>query len=152
MIVEISFRFQHAKFPRESGPVSTTDVAHWRADNQVFEQIEHVSMPDMVAMSSAGSAERVGVQHVSARLLPLLGIKSYLGSLPTDEETEQKGSLGVALSYEFWQRHFNGDPKILGRSIFVDTWSSNVIAVVKADGKFFTASKEVKVTISGCGG
>jgi putative ABC transport system permease protein len=134
-LVELSTTY--AKFPRESGPVSTTDVAHWRADNQVFEQIEHVSMPDMVAMSSAGSAERVGVQHVSARLLQLLGIKSYLGSLPTDEETEQKGSLGVALSYEFWQRHFAGDPKILGRSIFVDTWSSTVIAVVNPGFNFF---------------
>ena len=91
----------------------------------------------MVAMSSAGSAERVGVQHVSARLLPLLGIKSFLGSLPTDEETEQKGSLGVALSYEFWQRHFTGDPKVLGRSIFVDTWSSTVIAVVNPGFNFF---------------
>jgi len=30
--------------------------------------------------------------------------------------------------------------------------TSNVIAVVKADGKFFTAGKEVKVTIGGCGG
>src|SRR4051812_44360749 len=30
--------------------------------------------------------------------------------------------------------------------------TSNVIAVVKADGKFFTAIKEVKVTIGGCGG
>jgi sulfur-oxidizing protein SoxY len=30
--------------------------------------------------------------------------------------------------------------------------TSNVIAIVKADGKYFTASKEVKVTIGGCGG
>ena len=30
--------------------------------------------------------------------------------------------------------------------------TSNIIAVVKADGKFFTATKEVKVTIGGCGG
>src|SRR4051812_7379941 len=30
--------------------------------------------------------------------------------------------------------------------------TSNIIAVVKADGKFFTAIKEVKVTIGGCGG
>ena len=120
----------YAKFPQARGPVSNTDVAHWRADNQVFEQIEFVSRPDMVAMSSAGSAERVGVQHVSARLFPLLGIKSFLGSLPTDELTEQKGSAGVALSYEFWQRHFAGDPKILGRTVFVDTFSAPVIAVL----------------------
>ncbi|MDH3914882.1 MAG: thiosulfate oxidation carrier protein SoxY [Chromatiales bacterium] len=30
--------------------------------------------------------------------------------------------------------------------------TSNVIAVVKADGKLYSAQKEVKVTIGGCGG
>jgi sulfur-oxidizing protein SoxY len=30
--------------------------------------------------------------------------------------------------------------------------TSNVLAVVKADGKMYSASKEVKVTIGGCGG
>lgn len=30
--------------------------------------------------------------------------------------------------------------------------TSSVVAVVKADGKFYTAAKEVKVTIGGCGG
>ena len=30
--------------------------------------------------------------------------------------------------------------------------TSNVFALVKADGKFFMASKEVKVTLGGCGG
>lgn len=30
--------------------------------------------------------------------------------------------------------------------------TSNVIALVKADGKFYYTSKEVKVTIGGCGG
>ncbi|MGB7181552.1 MAG: thiosulfate oxidation carrier protein SoxY [Burkholderiaceae bacterium] len=30
--------------------------------------------------------------------------------------------------------------------------SSDIVAVVKADGKFYTARKEVKVTLGGCGG
>ena len=30
--------------------------------------------------------------------------------------------------------------------------TSSVIALVKADGKFYTASKEIKVTLGGCGG
>jgi sulfur-oxidizing protein SoxY len=30
--------------------------------------------------------------------------------------------------------------------------TSNVFALVKADGKFYTASKEIKVTLGGCGG
>ncbi|MDE2362908.1 MAG: thiosulfate oxidation carrier protein SoxY [Hyphomicrobiales bacterium] len=30
--------------------------------------------------------------------------------------------------------------------------TSNVIVLVKADGKFYTATKEIKVTLGGCGG
>jgi sulfur-oxidizing protein SoxY len=30
--------------------------------------------------------------------------------------------------------------------------SSNIFALVKADGKYYVASKEVKVTLGGCGG
>ncbi|MFV0279790.1 MAG: thiosulfate oxidation carrier protein SoxY [Rhodoblastus sp.] len=30
--------------------------------------------------------------------------------------------------------------------------TSNVVALVKADGKFYTATKEIKVTLGGCGG
>jgi sulfur-oxidizing protein SoxY len=30
--------------------------------------------------------------------------------------------------------------------------SSNVYALVKADGKYYVASKEIKITIGGCGG
>jgi putative ABC transport system permease protein len=117
--------------PKDFGPVSGTDVAHWRADNQVFDQLEFVSHPDIVAMSSGGSGERVAVQHMTAQLLPMLGIKSFIGTNPSDDITEQRGSLGVFISYEFWQRHFNGDRKILGRRIFVDTWSSTIIAVLE---------------------
>ena len=30
--------------------------------------------------------------------------------------------------------------------------SSNIVALVKADGKYYVAAKEVKVTLGGCGG
>lgn len=119
------------KEPKYSWPVSSTDVAHWRADNEVFDSLEFVSHADMVAMSSAGSGERVGVQHISARLLPLLGVKTYMGSIPTDDLSEQKGSFGVLISYEFWKRHFGGNPDVLGQKMFVDTWSGTIVGVLE---------------------
>jgi putative ABC transport system permease protein len=127
----------YAKYPRFHGPVSGTDVAHWRADNRVFEQIEFVSGPDNVAMSGAGYAERLGVQHVSVRLFSLLGVKTFLGTIPTDALSEKKGSDGVAISYEFWQHHFGSDPNVLGRTIFVDTASTTVIAVLSPGFNLF---------------
>lgn len=42
------------------------------------------------------------------------------------------------------------DPAISTRVKMAQT--SNVYALVKADGKFYVASKEIKVTIGGCGG
>ena len=127
----------YANFPRAQGPVSATDVAHWRADNRVFEQIECASWPDMVAMSSPGYAERVGVQHVSVRLFSLLGVKTFLGTLPTDALSEKRGSDGVAISYEFWQHHFGSDPNVLGRSVFVDTAATTVVAVLSPGFNLF---------------
>src|SRR5579872_3370432 len=119
------------KEPKYSWPVSATDVAHWKVDNLVFEALEFVSHADMVAMSSAGSGERVGVQHMSARLLPLLGIKAFMGSIPTDDLSEEKGSQGVLISYEFWKRHFGGDPNVVGQKMFVDTFSATIVGVLE---------------------
>jgi putative ABC transport system permease protein len=137
--------------PDSWGPVSATDVAHWRADNEVFEKLEFVSGPDIVAMSGAGSGERVGVQHVSARLLPLLGIKPFMGSLPTDDVTEKLGSSGVLISYEFWKRHFGGDPKVVGQSIFVDTFSGPVLAVLEPGFDLFGTGVPEVYVIGGMG-
>ena len=115
------------KYPRYWGPVSWTDVAHWKTASDVFEQIEGVSGPDIVAMSGGGSGERVAVQHFNTLLPTMLGVKPFLGSLPTDEKNEAPG---FGISYEFWQRHFAGDPHVLGRTIFVDTGSAPIMVVL----------------------
>ena len=61
----------------------------------------------------------------------MLGIKSFMGTIPDDDLSEQRGSPGVLISYEFWKRHFGGDPKVLGQTIFVDTGSGPVVAVLQ---------------------
>lgn len=121
-------------FPQSGDPfglVSGTDVANWKADNRVFDQLEFVSHPDIVAMSGGGYGERVAVQHMSAEMVPLLGIKAFMGTLPPDDISESRNPTGFLISYEFWKRHFGGDPKVLGQSIFVDTGSGPIAAVLE---------------------
>ncbi|HXU16084.1 MAG TPA: ABC transporter permease [Terriglobales bacterium] len=135
-----------AQHPESSMGVSDTDVGHWRAETHVFEQLEFVSRPDVVAMSSAGFGERVAAQHISAQLLPLLGIKSFVGNLPTDETSEKQGALGVLISYDFWKHHFGGDPNVLGRTIYVDAMSGPIYAVLQPGFDLFgTGSPEVYI-------
>ncbi len=121
-------------FPGDGSPfglVSGSDVANWRADNHVFDRLEFVSHPDIVAMSGGGFGERVAVQHITWRLLTMLGVKSFMGTIPDDDLSEQRGSQGVLISYEFWQRHFGRDPKALGQTIFVDTGSGPIVAILQ---------------------
>src|SRR5215472_4498666 len=139
----------YPKNPQRIGPVSGTDVAHWRVDNQVFEHLEFVSHPDIVAMSSQGFGERVAVQHMSAQLLPLLGIKSFLGKIPSNDVSERRGSLGVLISYEFWKRHFGGNPNVLGQKMFVDTWSATIVAVLEPGFDLFGTGTPAVYEIDG---
>lgn len=121
-------------FPKSGSPfglVSGSDVANWKADNRVFDRLEFVSHPDIVAMSGGGYGERVAVQHMSAEMVPLLGIRAFMGTLPPDDLTEDRNPTGFLISYEFWKRHFGGDPKVLGQSIFVDTGSGPIAAVLE---------------------
>ena len=116
------------------GLVSGSDVVNWRADNHVFnvfDQLEFVSHPDIVAMSGAGYGERAAVQHLTWRVLTMLGVKPFLGSIPNDDLSERRGSDGVLISYEFWKRHFAGDPSVLGQTVFVDTMAGPVVAVLE---------------------
>ena len=90
-----------------------------------------MSHADMVGMSSAGAGERVGVQHISARLLPLLGVKTFLGSIPSADVIQNPHFTGVLISFEFWKRHFDGNPNILGQAIFVDTFAGTIVGVLE---------------------
>src|SRR5215467_7781776 len=119
---------------RDFGLVSGSDVVNWRADNHVFgvfDQLEFVSHPDIVAMSGAGYGERAAVQHMTWRVLTILGIRSFQGAIPNDDLSERRGSDGVLISYEFWKQHFGGDPKVLGQTIFVDTFAGPIVAVLE---------------------
>jgi putative ABC transport system permease protein len=117
----------NVKYPQRRGSVSWTDVAHFAQAKDVFEQMEGTSGPDIVAMSGGGYGERVAVQHFNSLLPTMLGVKPFLGSLPTDEKDN---NLGMGISYEFWQRHFGGDPHVLGKTIFVDTGSGTIMVVL----------------------
>ena len=119
------------KQPGNHYPVSIADLVHWRKDNQVFEQIELSRWgAEMNALSGAGVPERVGVQSVTPGLLPLFGVQPVLGRLFSDKDAEKRDYYPSAISYEFWQRHFAGDPKVLGRTFFVDNNPAFVAAVL----------------------
>lgn len=110
--------------------ISTADLSRWRAESQIFEQLEMSSEPEMVAMSDPGNPERVSIQRVTPGILPMLGVTAVLGSIPAERDLGKSVSDPVFIGYEFWQRHFHGDPHIIGRSFFSEHTFVTVIAVL----------------------
>ncbi len=99
--------------------VSPATFLDWRKRTQVFDQIAAYAGPATVDLSGSGPPEEVHGQSVTANLLPMLGVQPLLGRTFTNEE-EIPNSRVVVLSYALWQRRYQGDPKIPGKSIVMN--------------------------------
>jgi putative ABC transport system permease protein len=119
------------KQPGNDQGVSTSDLLRWRKGNSVFNQIELARWgAEMNAVTGAGVPERLALEYATPGLFRLLGVQPILGHALTEEDANHHGYHSAAISYEFWQRHFAGDPNILGRSFFVDIDKTVVAAVL----------------------
>jgi len=138
------------KQPGQRYPVSTADLVHLGKDNPLFDQIEASEWgTESNALSGAGVPERVVVQRVTPGLFPLLGVQPVLGRLFTEDDANRTDGGGVAITYEFWQRRFAGDPEVLGRSFFVDNDTVTIVAVLPPRFDLFgTAPADVVEGIS----
>jgi putative ABC transport system permease protein len=114
--------------------VAVGDLANWRKQNGVFDEIEATSAgAGKNVLVGRGKSERVGIQYVTPGLFGLLGAKPILGRLLLvgDANPTNQGACNIVLSYAYWHRHFGDDPQILGKTFFVDTDSATVVGVLQ---------------------
>ena len=111
--------------------VSTGDLANWKRQNSVFDQLEASSFgASKNVMVGSNGPVRIGVQYVTPGLLPLLGVKPILGRLLLDADAKADNEFNVVLSYRYWHGHFSDDPTILGKQFFMDTATVTVVGVL----------------------
>ena len=114
---------------------------------------ETKSLNDAVkAMGGAGAAESKDITITSPDIAENGAVVPFTISskLPKTEQLAllvEKNPNILAASFSIPD---GTDPSVNTRVKMGQT--SNVIALVKADGKYYYASKEVKVTLGGCGG
>ncbi|MCL4772417.1 MAG: thiosulfate oxidation carrier protein SoxY [Burkholderiaceae bacterium] len=104
------------------------------------------------ALGAKGAAESRDVVIVApdiaenGAVVPV-AVKSSLPKTQMIALLVEKNPNALAGAYEFLE---GADPEVSMRIKMGQT--SDVVALVKADGKFYVARKEVKVTLGGCGG
>ncbi|HEY6157418.1 MAG TPA: ABC transporter permease [Gemmatimonadales bacterium] len=111
------------------GTASFQEYDAWRSAPGVFDDAGAAVFEDPVLKVDRG-AERVGTWVVTANFLPLLGVRPLLGRAFFSEEDLPGAARVAALSYDFWQSRFGGDPHVLGRALTLDTASYTIVGVL----------------------
>lgn len=89
-----------------------------------------------------GEPERLTDVPVSLNFFPMLGVEPMLGRQFTAEEASnfQPGTAAqpgaVILSYSLWQRRFNSDPHIVGRTVNLNGQLNLIVGVLPASFDF----------------
>jgi len=128
--------------------VSGPDFKDYQTETTQFQQFAGaVAIPG--TLTGDGPPERITNAYVTWNLLELLGVQPVLGRTHVAEDAfvidpKMFGNPNpdlppgkVVLSYGLWQRRFGGDPSVLGKTILMDGWGSQVVGVLPRDFRIY---------------
>lgn len=110
-----------------------------RKESHSFEEISIAQLRD-VTLTGRDQPERLAVVNTTSNLLRLLGAKPMLGRLLIAEDDAPGKTPVVVLTHRVWQRLFNSDRQIVGKSVTLSGKQATVAGVLSAD---FQLSSEV---------
>lgn len=76
-----------------------------------------------------GRVELVPSSVVSSNYFQVLGIKPHIGGFFSPESQSSIQEPTVVISYSFWQRCYEGDPQIYGKTIWLNGTSHTILGV-----------------------
>ena len=94
-------------------------------------------------VTGVGEPEEIRRFFVTADVLPVLGVKPFLGRIFSRGDDEPGSPSTVLLSYEYWQRRFGGDPSVLGRRLNIADESWTIIGVLPRGFRSFKGLVDV---------
>lgn len=94
-----------------------------------------ISQPNPFSVGENDHAERVWGELVSGNYFDVMGVKPVLGRVfSRDEYGDKPGAYPLAvISSALWNRKFNSDPGVIGRTIRVNRQQLTVIGIVPSD-------------------
>ncbi len=117
-------------------PVNAAHYYAWRERSRTFADLAIMQDSTLNLTGPDGPPERLRTELVSSNVLPLLGVKPFLGRNFTVAEDQPKNNRVVLLSAPIWQRRFHGDPGVLGRTIVLDGAPHVIAGVLPGDFRF----------------
>jgi putative ABC transport system permease protein len=116
---------------RDRSQVSATDVADWRSQNSVFEDVT-TYQSYMPIISGIGDAERVPGMGVGDGYFKIIGAQPILGrDFTTEEQIDGKDEV-IILGYGLWKSRFGSDPNVVGTKVLLSSRPHTIVGVMPA--------------------
>jgi predicted permease len=96
-----------------------------------------------VTIGDAGSPERIDASYVTPSFFRILGVNPAVGRTFTDEEGFYGKNQVVVLSDTLWRQRFGADPKVVGKTLRVDTTPYTIVGVMPAGFRFLSQTAKL---------
>src|SRR6266404_3230624 len=117
--------------PGQDYSVALPDYFDWQRDNTVFEHLActHKESRNLSGISGR-EPERISCASVTRNFFNVIGLPAEIGRTFSEDEDKVGAPPVVVISDRLWQRAFNRDPAVLGRSITLHDQSATIIGVM----------------------
>ena len=117
---------------RGRNQLSATDVADFRSQTSTLEEISPYMGWNPI-MSGESEAERIPAIQVGDGFFKVMRGTPMLGRIFTPEEQEPGKDFVIVLGHQLWQRRFNSDFNIVGKSVLLNSRSYTIVGVMGPD-------------------
>ncbi len=143
-LVELWGNVERATVERRG--TSIPDYIDWRDKSRSFDLIGAWSGANFV-LYGAGEPTQVASELVSDNYFAMLGVEPLLGRTLTPQDDVVGGPSAAVIGERLWERAFNRDPNVIGRSIQLGNWSFTIAGVVPAAFRGRSDASEVWVSM-----
>lgn len=117
--------------PTSGARLSQAYLHDWRLESRAFDDI--AGWHDEPAnLSGEGTPVEVLADRATTNFFAVLGTPPHLGRTFSTTANLADVRPEVVLSHGFWQRHYGGDPAVIGRSMTLDDRSVTIVGVMPA--------------------
>ncbi len=123
-------------------PRSLHDFEQWRAELRTVEEIGVATLSRRALATDDGRSASASAAEVTAAGLRLTRVQPVLGRPLLEDDERPDAPPVVVLGHEIWQRLFDGDRAVLGRTLRVGATISTVVGVMP-EGFGFPINQEI---------
>jgi predicted permease len=115
----------------EDVPFITRDRIRDLRNAHSFEDVVEMN-EEYLADTTVDIPQDVDVVYLSGNAFPFFGVPAYLGRtfLPSDAPEGQAPQPVIVLTYQYWQRRFNGNRAVVGQPLRLDNRNYTILGVM----------------------